>query len=1076
MSNPLIAPLKPICFNATPDSYFKVTDEKLGTLKGKRSLENVIGFYKDILGAEVVSSFIVDPEQTVDPMNRDPKNAMASLGHAQVENLHFIQRSAYAYRVTTAIWRTLTDDAPFPFMGRAAVRDAMTKLFYVIMGPYMFRGRLERYLKPNFCHTPNRPITAAEARVSKVSGGHILPCYGGVVQPPAPYTIYPGTFPDATPVESNIHADNGFPVGGTWSTPGAQDKVHSILEGIIEELTEAIGSEVEPLAIARIAEQFVYRYQKEKPSLVATKAKCKADYINESKVLSQQGRFYNVLPRQFVLLMQMATQPYEKNTRSIMEDPLLHSAQKLVLVRGGANYLVEALDEQLHKDDYAYVHVGDDSWVAYRRPDNQICMFALDCSAFDLTQHRTVMRAVHEAFRDDLAQIDPVAAGIWYAFMRQRLTVMEQTATILVKDGGPSGNPMQSKVNDVAMDVLIRRTIEKLTGNETEASLNKLLGRVGADMGFKIKLEQFHVFDKPTIAEGLELRPFQFVGFYFYRRSSGLVYPFIDLPRMMSQLPYPGGGKRENDNSKFAQKEAVRLASTALGTGIAPEGYAAQEALFQETSALLASAVANSVDGLDEVDLEWQMQSDVHALSLEDMSEFAHSLKGLYLAFAEGWGAIRLWAHPTDPEFDIAAPYFNPLALIDMQYPSPPTQIPPVRREMRNVPTPPPVEDTISLQQKKATKTANILLAAEKVQAKELKRQQKAAKHLALTEAAKNPAKEAAKALNIEKAATDWAAKVFRKETAAVKHLALIEAAQASKDPAKEAAKALNREKAAADLAAKIARKEATAARHLASQVPKDSAKEAAKALNREKAAAAVAAKIARTEAKAAQHLASQNTEASAEKRARKAANIQIAEAAIEAKAARTAEKALRHQASLDAARRKKYPFLAEPPQSTLNDDFSPATTPVTTYKVDHDAKEAVMDVVVGVKEPKRKTLGRPPRQSKETEEEKFERIHRQHLLDAEERRHREAMMALGAGYDDGETVISTTAKHASRQQQQKLAGMGGSRAAARSRQDVDEDEKVLGDDKDNRRSKNQRKKTGAPKANRRGKSGRQSN
>jgi hypothetical protein len=223
----------------------------------------------------------------------------------------------------------------------------------------------------------------------------------------------------------------------------------------------------------------------------------------------------------------------------------------------------------------AYLHVGDDSWVVVRLPGERLMSFALDCSSFDLTQHSDTTLEIHKALRRQLALIDGIAADLWYECARKRLVVMTSTLVREWTHAGPSGLVLQSKVNDMCMDVLIQRTLKQVDailerGLEiTETGMNTLLNAVGKEMGFVIKVEQFEIVDGERVEDLLYQKPFQFIGNYFHV-IDGFVHSCVDLPRMMAQVPYPGLKWVKGDHEHEVM-EAMRLGSIMMNLGIPPE-------------------------------------------------------------------------------------------------------------------------------------------------------------------------------------------------------------------------------------------------------------------------------------------------------------------------------------------------------------------------------------------------------------------------------------------------------------------------------------------------------------------------
>lgn len=651
MSNPLRAPRETVQ-SVAPSAFLLDFDKTV--VNPRHSLEDVVDFYARVMGMKMRNSVYIDPTYMAEP----PLNptAQQTLATAQLGGLQFTNRSKSAFEVNTAMWRTLSsEDGDFTTQG--AVRRVMTDRFYVTGATSMTRGRWLKYYRPTHMLSRNALDVPTADEVA-----HALDASGCVMRGPiAPYVIV-RTDPDVPAVLMNRHSDNGYPVGGRGDTPGAMEKVLALVDDITLLLgalprTVQFGKgdfpPAEGVRKAELVEQEIYRWFEAKPELVLVKGKCKQDYYSAAKIHSRSLRFYNALPRQMVLIMQRATQPFEAQTYSLFENSFLHSAQKVTLVRGGADRLVRALDIQLEEHGVGYAHVGDDSWVALRSgPDLVMC--ALDCEAFDLTQNSAVTAEIHRQFRNMLAAIDPVAAGVWMAFARRRLLVVEQTVVVEMEHGGPSGMPMQSKVNDVLMEILIARFVRLvMEGNAHAGSAedyDALMQRVGKRLGLRVKVEQFHRFEGvSTIRQALRVRPFLFVGYYFWASEDNFVYPFTDLPRTMAQMAYPGG-KWKASNRLFLRTEAMRLTSIAMGSGLAPPSLrTAQLALFQECSRLLATAI-NDTDNPDEVDerLVWATQVAPLAMNENTVALFAASLRGLQQAFDDGRGVLKLWRHEDD--------------------------------------------------------------------------------------------------------------------------------------------------------------------------------------------------------------------------------------------------------------------------------------------------------------------------------------------------------------------------------------------------------------------------------------------
>jgi hypothetical protein len=239
------------------------------------------------------------------------------------------------------------------------------------------------------------------------------------------------------------------------------------------------------------------------------------------------------------------------------------------LVRGGAFELVQKLDETLQREGIAYTTVGDDSWVAAEK-DGDIYQFDLDASNFDLTQEASVSLPVHQAVRSQLAKIDKTAADLWYAYARKRQVVVAQRVVRRWKHGGPSGFPLQSLVNDMLEQILCNRVKERMQNMPvwSRETIGATVETVGKEMGFSMRMEQFTITKgASTLVQALVKDPFLFIGYKFHATEMGMVYVHCDLPRQMSQLPYPGT-KWMQKGLTYEVLEAMRLGSTIMNWGI----------------------------------------------------------------------------------------------------------------------------------------------------------------------------------------------------------------------------------------------------------------------------------------------------------------------------------------------------------------------------------------------------------------------------------------------------------------------------------------------------------------------------
>jgi len=293
------------------------------------------------------------------------------------------------------------------------------------------------------------------------------------------------------------------------------------------------------------------------------------------------------------------------------------------------------------------------------RHEGRVSMFSLDCSNFDLTQHNTVTESVHLELRDVLRQIDDVAADLWFALMRERVVVVAGRLVRRFKHAGASGMPLQSKVNDMLMDVMIRRLEKEFKsgawryyGLESEVRLGldirpedmleygegavgRMVEKVGAGMGFKVRLEDWQDGGAGTIEEALSKRPFKFIGYHFYCQD-GQVRVYADAPRAIAQLRYPNL-RYVNKKEELAVMEAIKNGSIVMNMGVPPpELRGLHEGLLDAAVALLRSELAKNVVQIEEPRLRTALQD----------SEFGFhiipSMKGLLKALLrdpeELWG------------------------------------------------------------------------------------------------------------------------------------------------------------------------------------------------------------------------------------------------------------------------------------------------------------------------------------------------------------------------------------------------------------------------------------------------------
>jgi len=513
----------------------------------------------------------------------------------------FRPRSGHAYLAATAYFGAL---APAE---QERVNAVMEKTLHISAGAEYALGRLQKYY-PKRGATPSSPFTSEEAQVALLNCGLRLDLI--VPEEEQEVVLRPHPLLATEPglgVMVNKHSDNGFPVGRTMTDPAAADKVMRLAVGLRRDLVAAFRT-----AGRAGVQKWYRRLMITKPEMVALKGKAKADYYKQVKLENKELRFYNVYPRPMLLLMQSATQVLESLALTLEKQAGLYTAQGVSLAYGGAHALFIEMDTNLETRGYHYLHVGDDTLLVVRLPNGVLLVFALDCGSYDLTQHADTTFWTHELIRRQLALIDGAAAELWYCFMRSRLVVVAGTNVRIQKHGGPSGGPLQSKVNDVLMDCFCQRIVRmtKAQGPTTHDEMLSLVQAEAEKVGFVAKLEFFRAYtegesyplpssysvadftDAPggedattVVFDGtlkhafmLDWPPFLGYRLYYFKNSCRV---YGDPARFLPRIRYPHApfsGKRED----FQVSEALRLGQIYLNTGFPPPEYARAHLLLAQ--------------------------------------------------------------------------------------------------------------------------------------------------------------------------------------------------------------------------------------------------------------------------------------------------------------------------------------------------------------------------------------------------------------------------------------------------------------------------------------------------------------
>lgn len=630
MSNPIRAPRESVALAITgaPSAYLSAEQEQeVKSLRAWRAVEKVRELLAP-LDMAPVSTFTISKEHTVDAQIL--ATAGSVLATAESGAMNFRVRSGEAYRMATRMWACLPEEGTF---GKGSVRTKMLDTFFVNGGTQNTLGRLAKFY-PKVGDRVLRPVTMHEAlRALRGSGIDVTRLAPSLLRAAPLIAEEVG----GLAVKANPTADNGFPVLGKWETPGAAAKVQGLAKTFRAELRNCSRR---PGGVREWKET----KEATDPQMVAIRGKAKSDYYSGAKLVAGMMRFYNVYPKQIMLNMQVATQPLEALGKSILEDEHSNTFQGGTLAYGGAEKLVEELDRRLKAKGRAFVHTGDDSWVIIR-VNERVVMFALDASSFDLTQHCDATRNVHEAIRSQLERIDSTAADLWFEYARSRVVVVCGAVVRRFRHAGPSGAPLQSKVNGMLMDVLIERALEARVEWENESRVNEHLVRTGKDLGFEIRVEQHTVHRAETLREVLEREPFLFIGSYFHVRN-GQVLVMSDWARQMSQLPYPSL-KWMKTKGEMQVKEAMRLGSLVSSWGMSiPSADESFEAGRKFAITLLEATLKQHGDQTDEK-LRWAIADNPYGPD-EYGSTVVPSMTGLLNSLR--LGPKRLWA----PEKEMA--------------------------------------------------------------------------------------------------------------------------------------------------------------------------------------------------------------------------------------------------------------------------------------------------------------------------------------------------------------------------------------------------------------------------------------
>jgi len=633
--------LSPIDENAVPDCKMRLPDDWDDVRKLARSKETVQNMLAG-LDMKIAPTVPIPREWSADPAILGVPGQQYA--RSDVGGLSEKRRSTIAHDLNAVMWTHLSVN---PFL-KEQVRAKMLDTTFVTGGTEYAIGRLQKHY-PKKGSTIPEPISSDEAAFAFVNCGYDPELFmSGSVKP---YPLLPADSNKDDYVKANKIADNGFPVGLTLKDEGAKRKVYMLAQTVRKEIVEA--SKLGPIGVQR------WHRDKEagQPWLVTVKAKAKNDYISSKKVFSKQMRLYFAFPKQVLLNMQVVVQPFQATQRNILNADC-HTMYGASLAHGGADKLFRKLQEQLERVGYAYVHSGDDGLMFFVDARGTIHAFEFDFSSMDITEHRDAFFNIHDTLRRWMERIDAPAANLWFSFTRRRRVALVSSMTRDIMHGGPSGLPAQSTINDMGSDVFVQRCIRHLNSMSTsdidhQQTVIEQLQGVGARMGLVVKIENYQKLhleresgrDSPVrgnLYEFMQQHEMKFIGYQFYA-THGKYYCYVDIPRMMAQLPYNRGGWVKKGR-EFEIAEAIRLGSIVMNIGYPPDDLIEwHQAAVRHAVGLLDKTMAKwpPIEGDDERTAEY-MDKTIQGVSMDDIK----SMKGLRRAVARD--PAVLWLDPKE--------------------------------------------------------------------------------------------------------------------------------------------------------------------------------------------------------------------------------------------------------------------------------------------------------------------------------------------------------------------------------------------------------------------------------------------
>jgi hypothetical protein len=449
--------------------------------------------------------------------------------------------------IASKIFSKLPEDGST--FSKSAIRAKAQACFGVSGGPALAMGRLVKYL-PKAGFRPMEPLREAEI-VRGLQGMGLDPDVHKYGLPKSLMAVaglqYPGVGESDMFVRLNAKASTGYPTQCRIDVPGALDVIMALVDMI---QTAASCEEETELKYRRIASHHALKkLDAEVPYLFLTQGKMKADVYAGDKLEKREARFYGVIPAAPKLIIMQAMQALERDKKTVASNTFEEYANGtfcatfsgMNLGPSGVKELVDCIEFQMAHRPMGFLHMGDDTWVSrhwLRGTSRAITTrFALDCSAFDLTQSAAVNKPIDEKIALMLERYDFVASQVYvYMTQHKRVTLLGETVAEM-PDASLSGFPGVSIKNGVLMHIVMERLRERLDeveddliaqGSSLEWAVTHIeneiayaVESVGKALGFTIKLEQFNKFvGELSLTDTLEVKPTCLLGTTSTRRPS----------------------------------------------------------------------------------------------------------------------------------------------------------------------------------------------------------------------------------------------------------------------------------------------------------------------------------------------------------------------------------------------------------------------------------------------------------------------------------------------------------------------------------------------------------------------------